>query len=198
MSFYSIIANTQKDINNKNNRINTNNIINIYYDDNIFNGKKYAYCKVKDYINNNSIYTPYNGINISHLFLSLSSIINNYYKKNNDILYIISYNIIKIFKETVYNNKTNILREPLFYVFDLLNDYSDFNIPVCQSPDPLKINKHIKSVSLNNINKEFTKLNSHNKSSSYNNVNNINSINNSFNTIHNFLLDSKFYNLFNS
>lgn len=198
LSYYSIIANIQKDSTNKNNIININNISDIYYDDNKFNDRKYTYCLVNNYINTTSIYTPYNGSNISHLFTSLSSIINNYYKKDNDILYIISYNIIKIFKETIYNKKINTLIEPLFYAIDLLNNYSDFNIPICQSPDPVSINKLNKSNSLNNLNKDIQKLNIHNKSHSYNNIININSVNNNLNTIHNFLLDSKFYNLFNN
>ena len=195
LSFYSIIVNTQKDELNKNNVISSDNISYLYFDSNIFNGTHYAYSKMKNYINSNSSYTPFNGVNISHSFLSLSSIINKYYKKNNDILYIISYNIIKIFKDNIYNKKIDILREPLFYIFDILNEYSNFNIPLCQSPEQSENGKLFKSSSLNNLKDDFVKLNNLNKSLSFNNINNINK---NINTLHNFLLTSKFYNLFNT
>lgn len=194
LSYYTLIVNTQQDINNKNNYININSISNLFFNNTLFNNMKYAYCKMNDYLSFNSIYTPFNGTNISHSFLSLSSIINKHIKNKNDILYIVSYNIIKIFKETIYNNKINILREPLFYVFDLFNEYSNYNIPLYQTLElPNKLNK---STSLNNLIDKFEKINIRNKSQSYNNIKKIND--NNLNLIHTFLLDSKFYNLFNT
>ncbi len=193
LSFNSLVVNTQKSEKNAKNCINIKDINNWVFDDKYINNIKYAYGQTKEYLNYTSIYTPHNGLNISYTFKSLSSIINEYYTKNNNILYIISYNIIKIFKDTLYKNRINILNEPLFYVFDLLNEYSNFNIPLSQSPEPseLSLLSENKSISTNNL-CNSNKITAKQKSISLNNLKNI-QINNSF---HNFLLNSAFYELF--